>query len=179
MSPVPHTDIQDTDTIAMLLAFFGPSCSGKSSVASIIAGRTSAEVWSGRDYLRLATSETEAKQLFVAKLRDASHRAELGAGSIIHVVSDPVEAVTVEGCTITAKFAASPEILRERFRKRTGGQLPAGVAEMLDRQLQLARATAADLKFDTSQMHPEIIADAIMVFAQSQAALPDRSHRPQ
>ena len=38
----------------MLLIFFGPSCSGKTTVAMIIAARTKAGMWAGKDYLRLA-----------------------------------------------------------------------------------------------------------------------------
>jgi gluconate kinase len=165
----------------MLLVFFGPSCSGKSTVAKIIAERTTAGLWTGKDYLRLAPNEPEAKKLFMDMLRSAAEKPDLGAGSVIHVVTDPGQADSgiVGDKVITVKFTAQPDILQARFRKRTGGQLQPGVAEMLDRQLQKCGTEKAQLKFDTSQMHPEIIADAVMVFAQSRAVLPDRPQSPQ
>jgi len=165
----------------MLLIFFGPSCSGKSTVATIIAARTKAELWAGKDYLRLARHEPEAKKLFTDMLRSASGKPDFALGSIIYVVTDLAQAdFVIEGDTVTTvKFTASPEVLQGRFRKRAGGQLPPGVAEMLDRQAQQSGTEKAQLKFDTSQMHPEIIADAIMVFAQSRAPNSGSTQKPE
>jgi hypothetical protein len=165
----------------MLLVFFGPSCSGKSTVAQIIAERTGATVWAGGDYLRLAKTEPEARKIFLDLLRSAAGKPDLAAGSIIFIVTDPgrIDPGIDRNQALTVKFTAHTDALQSRFRKRNGGQLPDGVTDMLDRQLQQARAATADLKFDTSQMHPEIIADAILVYAQSRAALPDRSRKQQ
>lgn len=46
----------------MLIIIFGESCTGKSTLADALKARTGAQVWSGKDYLRLAKSEGEARR---------------------------------------------------------------------------------------------------------------------
>lgn len=48
----------------MVIAIFGESCVGKSTIAEKLASRLSAEVFSGKDYLKLAKSESMAALLF-------------------------------------------------------------------------------------------------------------------
>ena len=53
----------------MVIALFGDSCTGKSTIAAALAPSLSAEVFSGKDYLKLAKSESMAAALFQKKLR--------------------------------------------------------------------------------------------------------------
>ena len=48
----------------MVIALFGDSCTGKSTIAAALAPSLSAEVFSGKDYLKLAKSESVAAALF-------------------------------------------------------------------------------------------------------------------
>ena len=48
----------------MLIAIFGENCSGKSTLADQIGKAAGAEIVSGKDYLRMAKSESEAERLF-------------------------------------------------------------------------------------------------------------------
>ena len=41
----------------MLVAIFGESCTGKSTLAGMLKERLGGEIWTGKDYLRLARSE--------------------------------------------------------------------------------------------------------------------------
>lgn len=52
----------------MVIAIFGESCVGKSTIAEKLASRLNAEVFSGKDYLKLAKSESMAALLFKKKL---------------------------------------------------------------------------------------------------------------
>lgn len=45
----------------MLITIFGESCTGKSTLADALKERTGAQVYSGKDYLRLAKSEGMGK----------------------------------------------------------------------------------------------------------------------
>ena len=47
----------------MVIALFGDSCTGKSTIAAALAPSLSAEVFSGKDYLKLAKSESMAAAL--------------------------------------------------------------------------------------------------------------------
>jgi len=52
----------------MVIGIFGASCTGKSSIANEIAKKTTAQVYTGKDYLRGARSEAEAKKQFIDML---------------------------------------------------------------------------------------------------------------
>ncbi len=55
----------------MVVAIFGESCTGKSTLADRLKGPMKAEVCTGRDYLRLAKDEAAAEKLFREKLEAA------------------------------------------------------------------------------------------------------------
>jgi len=53
--------ISSGGVIKMVIGIFGASCTGKTSIAKEIAKRTNAKVFTGKDYMRGAKSEVEAK----------------------------------------------------------------------------------------------------------------------
>ena len=65
----------------MVIAIFGESCTGKSTLAQVLATRVPCEVISGKDYLRLAKNENVAAALFRKKLQSA-----LTGENIIYVI---------------------------------------------------------------------------------------------
>ena len=67
----------------MVIALIGDSCTGKSTIADCLKQKLDAELYSGRDYLRLAKSESAAAALFRKKLEDA-----FGDGAMIYVISE-------------------------------------------------------------------------------------------
>ncbi len=125
----------------MVMALFGDSCTGKSALAEALAAPLSAEIFSGKDYLRLAKSEAMAAALFKKKLCSGE--------PIIYVISDPEQlALLPEGC-VRVLVAASLETIRARFAARMHGNLPAPVAAMLERKYGQFEAEAHDLRVDT------------------------------
>ena len=61
----------------MLIGIIGENCSGKSTLAAYIRDVIGAEIITGKDYLRMAKSEQEAKRLFQNKQeRRAKSREE-------------------------------------------------------------------------------------------------------
>lgn len=69
----------------MVIAMFGESCTGKSTLAEELKGRLEARVYSGKDFLRLAKSEEQAKAAFRALLA----RAAEGPETVLYVISEP------------------------------------------------------------------------------------------
>ena len=67
----------------MLIGIIGENCSGKSTLANYIRDAIGAEVLTGKDYLRMAKSESEAGRLFREKLASA-----VSGGNIIYVISE-------------------------------------------------------------------------------------------
>jgi uridine kinase len=55
--------------IEMIIGIFGASCTGKSSIADEISKRTGAKLFTGKDYLKFAKSEAEARREFIDMLK--------------------------------------------------------------------------------------------------------------
>lgn len=53
----------------MVIALFGDSCTGKSTIAAMLAQALSAEIFSENDYPKLAKSESMASALFKKAVR--------------------------------------------------------------------------------------------------------------
>ena len=137
----------------MVIALFGDSCTGKSTLAAVLAQALSAEVFSGKDYLKLAKSESMAAALFKKKLR--------GEEPIIYVISEKEQlALLPEGC-IRVLVTANLETIKERFAARMHGNLPAPVASMLGRKYGQFEAAPYDLRVDTDTVSAEAAANEI------------------
>ena len=112
----------------MLIAIFGESCTGKSTLAAKLAEMENADIYTGKDYLRLAKNEAIAKKPFQDRLKGA-----LTGSNLIYVISQKEHlALLPEGCTrilVTAEL----DTIKERFAQRMHGNLPAPVSAMLER----------------------------------------------
>ena len=114
----------------MFITIFGESCTGKSTLAGALKERTGAQVYTGKDYLRLAKSEGVAKALFQKQLQEAAE----GEGDFIYVIAEPeLLALAPDGGVRVLVTAELPEI-KSRFAARMGGTLPPPVAAMLERK---------------------------------------------
>ena len=111
----------------MVIAILGESCVGKSTIAEKLASRLSAEVFSGKDYLKLAKSESMAALLFKKKLAAPD-------GNILYVISEKEQLALLPEDCLRVLVTASLDTIRERFAQRMHGQLPAPVAAMLERK---------------------------------------------
>jgi hypothetical protein len=146
----------------MLFIFIGPSCSGKSSVADELKTMIPAEIFSGKDYLRLAKNEKDAWKLFETKLVMAT--AIDGENSLIYVVTDKsiLSKLDSIGEANRVKFTAGIDTLKQRFGKRTGGVVPPPVEEMLKRQMADWDNISSDIVVDTSNGNsPKEVAEII------------------
>ncbi|MBR5969145.1 MAG: hypothetical protein IK016_02230 [Lachnospiraceae bacterium] len=79
----------------MLIGIIGENCSGKSTLAACIRDVIGAEIITGKDYLRMAKSEQEAKRLFQEKLKRA-----VDGSNIIYVIADPEHAALLPEAAI-------------------------------------------------------------------------------
>ncbi len=112
----------------MLIAIFGESCTGKSTLASRLQSKLEAQVYTGKDYLRLAKNEAIARKLFREKLAQA-----VTGQNIIYVIAEKSHLdLLPDGCfriLVTAELST----IQERFAQRCRGTLPPPVAAMLAR----------------------------------------------
>lgn len=130
----------------MVIALFGDSCTGKSSIAAKLAQQLSAEVFSGKDYLKLAKSEGIAQALFKKRLS--------GQERIVYVISEPERLALLPENSVRVLVAASLKTVKERFAQRMHGNLPSPVAAMLERKFGQFESQPYHLRIDTDHVSP-------------------------
>ena len=111
----------------MVIGIFGESCTGKSTLAEKIATSFPCEVFTGKDYLRLAKNENIAKVMFQNKLT-----AAVSGENIIYVISEKEHLSLLPEGALRILVTADLELIKSRFAKRMRGNLPAPVAAMLE-----------------------------------------------
>ncbi len=127
----------------MVFGIIGENCSGKSTLAEKIKTQFGAEIVTGKDFLRMARSESEAVSLFRMKLRRA-----VSGDNIIYVIADPEHVKLLPDGAIRILVTADLETIKERFRARMHGNLPAPVALMLEKKHGMFDSGEYDYCFD-------------------------------
>ena len=130
----------------MLIVIFGESCTGKSTLAEQVKERLGGEVCTGRDYLRMAKSEAEAKALFREKMARA-----IAGETLIWVMAEKEHLALVPDGAVRVLVTAELETIQARFAKRMGGQLPPPVAAMLENKHGCFDGEAHDLHVSSGQ----------------------------
>ena len=113
----------------MVIGIFGESCTGKSTLAEKIAASFPCEVFTGKDYLRLAKNENIAKMMFRKKLT-----AAVNGENIIYVISEKEHLSLLPEGALRILVTADLEMIKTRFAQRMHGNLPAPVAAMLEKK---------------------------------------------
>ena len=113
----------------MVIGIIGENCSGKSTLANEIKKEFGAEVFTGKDYLRMARSESEALALFKEKLQKS-----VSGENIIYVISEPELVKLLPDGAVRILVYADIDTIKERFKERMHGNLPAPVAQMLEKK---------------------------------------------
>ena len=113
----------------MVIGIFGESCTGKSTLAERIAASLSCEIYTGKDYLRLAKNENIAKVMFQKKLT-----AAVSGENIIYVISEKEHLPLLPEGTLRILVTADLDTIKSRFAQRMRGNLPAPVAAMLEKK---------------------------------------------
>ena len=124
----------------MVIGIFGESCTGKSTLAEKIAATLSSEVFTGKDYLRLAKNENIAKVMFQKKLN-----AAVNGDNIIYVISEKEHLPLLPEGAVRILVTADLETIKSRFAQRMRGNLPAPVAAMLEKKHGCFDAESCDI----------------------------------
>ena len=113
----------------MVIAIFGESCTGKSTLAERISACIPCEMFTGKDYLRLAKNENMAKMLFQKKLQ-----AAVAGEHILYVIAEKEHLALLPEGALRILVTADLQVIQERFAQRMRGQLPTPVAAMLEKK---------------------------------------------
>ncbi len=127
----------------MVIGIIGENCSGKSTLAARIRDAVGAEIVTGKDYLRMARSEPEARRLFQEKLKSA-----VSGNNIIYVISEPDHLALLPEGAVRILVSADLDTIRERFKARMHGVLPPPVERMLEKKHGMFDSGAYDYRYD-------------------------------
>ncbi|MDD7771228.1 MAG: hypothetical protein PT958_00460 [Firmicutes bacterium] len=100
----------------MVIGIIGESCTGKSTLADKLKSLLGAEVYTGKDYLRLAKNEAIAKKLFQKKLDDA-----VSGAHIVYVISEKEHLPLLPDGAFRVLVTADLDVFKERFAQRSMG----------------------------------------------------------
>jgi deoxyadenosine/deoxycytidine kinase len=113
----------------MVIGIFGESCTGKSTLAEKITASIPCEVFTGKDYLRLAKNENIAKTMFQRKLQ-----AAVSGEHILYVITEKEHLSLLPEGALRILVTADLEQIKSRFAQRMRGTLPPPVAAMLEKK---------------------------------------------
>lgn len=113
----------------MVIGIFGESCTGKSTLADRIAAGFPCEVFTGKDWLRLAKNEAIAKAIFQRKLI-----AAVNGEHVLYVIAEKEHLQLLPEGALRILVTADLEQIKLRFAQRMHGNLPAPVEAMLEKK---------------------------------------------
>ena len=140
----------------MVIGIIGENCSGKSTLAEEIKKEIGAKIISGKDYLRMAKSPSEAEVLFRSKLKEA-----VCGENIIYVIAEKEQINFLPETSVRILVKADISTIKERFRQRMHGNLPASVEEMLERKHGMFDDISCDYQYNSDTDEPSKICEQI------------------
>lgn len=135
----------------MLIAIIGESCVGKSTLAEQLKNCLDAQIYTGKDYLRLAKNETIAQKMFEKKLAEA-----VTGDNILYVISEREHLALLPQGAVRVLMTADLELLLERFTARMRGTLPPPVKQMLEKKHGAFDAVTHDYHIHNSEGAEEV-----------------------
>ena len=141
----------------MVIGIFGESCTGKSTLAEAIASALPCEIFTGKDYLRLAKNENIAKTMFQKKLN-----AAVNGENIIYVISESEHLPLLPEGAFRILTTADLELIKSRFAQRMRGNLPVPVATMLENKHGCFDDVPHDIHVVSGESDIESVVDRII-----------------
>jgi len=122
----------------MIISLFGANCTGKSTVATYLSDKLNAKVYSGKDYLKLAKSKSEAMVIFKNMLSESSD-------DIIYVVTEIDDLNLLPKNAFKVLFTADLNTIKKRFAERINASFSIQIENMLKRKQELCSKQTYDL----------------------------------
>ena len=141
----------------MVIGIFGESCTGKSTLAAKITEKIPCEVFTGKDYLRLAKNENVAKLMFQKKLAGA-----VNGENIIYVISEKEHLSLLPEGALRILVTADLETIKSRLAQRMHGVLPAPVAAMLEKKHGCFNTQPHEIRMMSDETDPDAVAEEVI-----------------
>lgn len=140
----------------MVIGIFGESCVGKSTLAEHINQKIHAQIYTGKDYLRLAKNEAIAKKLFAKQLQEAVH-----SDSVIYVIAEKEDLELLPEGAIRVLVTADLELIKSRFAARMHSSLPVPVEKMLEKKHGSFDYEPCDIHVEAGREDDKTLSDCI------------------
>ncbi len=114
----------------MVIAIFGESCTGKSTIANQLAKMAPITMYTGKSYMKLAKNEAEAREAFRGLLEDHQKDDALA----VYVISEKDQLSLLPAHAFRVLVTAELAQIQARFAQRMQGNLPTPVADMIERK---------------------------------------------
>ena len=141
----------------MVIGIFGESCTGKSTLAAKITEKIPCEVFTGKDYLRLAKNENVAKIMFQKKLAGA-----VNGENIIYVISEKEHLSLLPEGALRILVTADLETIKSRLAQRMHGVLPAPVAAMLEKKHGCFNTQPHEIRMMSDETDPDAVVEEVI-----------------
>ena len=136
----------------MLIAIIGENCVGKSTLANNIKQAFGANIYTGKDYLRLEKNPSVAIEKFKSILQES-----VSGGNIIYLITEQDHLNLLPQGTIKIVLTASLETIKACFKERMRGNLPFPVEKMLEAGHGIYDNLDCDMKLDEGYNIDEVL----------------------
>lgn len=136
----------------MLIAIIGENYVGKSTLANKIKETIGANIYTGKDYLRLEKNPSVAVEKFKSILKES-----VTADNIIYLITERDHLNLLPQGSIKIVLTASLDTIKARFRERMRGNLPLPVEKMLEAGHGIYDNLDCDMKLDEGYNIDEVL----------------------
>lgn len=136
----------------MLIAIIGENCVGKSTLANKIKETIGANIYTGKDYLRLEKNPSVAVEKFKSILKES-----VTGDNIIYLITERDHLNLLPQGSIKIVLTASLDTIKARFRERMRGNLPLPVEKMLEAGHGIYDNLECDMKLDEGYNVDEVL----------------------
>ena len=140
----------------MVIGIIGENCAGKSTLADALRVELGAAIITGKDYLRMTKSESDATALFMRRLT-----AALTGEHILYIISEKELLALLPDGAMRILVTDDLATIKERFKARMHGALPRPVELMLERRHGMFDSEPVDLRFVSGVDDPAVCCAAV------------------
>lgn len=141
----------------MVIGIFGEGCAGKTTLANAIKEKINATLFSGKDYLRLFKSESQAMEQFVRLLQNA-----VKGEHIIYVISEIEHLEFLPEGAVRILVTAELSTIKNRFAARMLGALPPTVEAMIERRHGCFDSEHHDIKVKSENYDANSVCEQVL-----------------